>query len=100
VESGHQRDSLHRMSVTAILGSEHDPAATNALLQVLRELGANEVSRDWGMVGSQEVNTLRFNFDGRPLIVEAETYVGLSVTGDGEAVEAIVARMREIVGGE
>jgi len=43
---------------------------------------------------------VHFYVGGHPLIVEAETYVGLSGTGDDEAVEAIVARVREIVGGE
>ena len=84
-----------RMPATAIIASEHDLAATNALLRVLREMGAEEVSRNWGVVGSQEVNTLHFSLGGLPLIVEAETYVGLSITGDSEAVESIADRVRK-----
>ena len=87
------------MSVTTVLGSEHDLAVTNALLRVLRDLGAEEVSRNWGVVGSQEVNTLEFTLNGQPLTVEAETYVGLSVTGDAQTVETIAARVGEIVRG-
>ncbi|QHD65713.1 hypothetical protein GS397_00585 [Sphingobium yanoikuyae] len=85
------------MTVTAILASEHDLAATNALMSVLREFGAEEVSRDYTVVGSQEINTLRFILDGFPLSVEAETYVGLSVTGEPEAVETIKSRLRDII---
>jgi hypothetical protein len=87
------------MSITQILGSEHDLAVTNALLKVLRDMGAEEVSRNWGVAGSQEVNTLEFTLKGRPLTVEAETYVGLSVTGDAPTVEIIAARVGEIVRG-
>lgn len=86
------------MTTTAILGPEHDSAVTNALLSVLREMGATERSRNWGMAGSQEVNTLNFTVNGHPLAVEAETYVGLSVTGERETVETIAARVRDMMG--
>jgi hypothetical protein len=86
------------MTVTARLAPEYDLAATNALLQVLREMGAEEVSRNWSVAGSQEINTLRFSLKGKPLIVEAETYIGLSVTGTRETVDAITSRVRDIAG--
>ncbi len=86
------------MIVTAILASEHDLEAANALLRVLREVGAQEVARDYAVVGSQEINTLRFTLDGLPLSVEAETYVGLSVTGQAKAVETITSRLQDIIG--
>ena len=85
------------MPATAILAPEHDVAARNALLGVLREMGAEEISRNWGVAGSQEVSTLRFTLGGQPLTVEAETYVGLSITGDSEVVEIIAHRVRKIV---
>lgn len=85
------------MATTAILGSEHDLAVTNALLSVLREMGAKERSRDWAVAGSQEVNTLNFTVSGHALAVKAETYVGLSITGQNDTVEAIVVRVRDIV---
>lgn len=85
------------MTVTVILASEHDLAAGNALIRVLREVGAEEVSRDYAVVGSQEINTLRFTLDGFPLSVETETYVGLSVTGEPEVVETIKSRLRDII---
>lgn len=85
------------MTATVILASEYDPAAVNALMRVLREIGAEEVSRDYAVVGSQEINTLRFTLDGFPLSVEAETYVGLSVTGETKAVETIKSRLRDVI---
>ena len=90
-------DNVSNMNTTANLGSEHDLDITKALLQVLREMGAQEVSRDWGVAGSQDVKTLQYSLNGRPLTVEAETYVGLSVQGDCQTVEAIKSRVCEIV---
>jgi hypothetical protein len=89
---------LHCVIVTAILASEHDLEAVNALMRVLRKVGVQEVARDYAVVGSQEINTLRFTLDGVPLSVEAETYVGLSVTGQAKAVETIRSRLRDIIG--
>ena len=89
---------LRCMPVTAILASEHDLMAGNALMRILREVGAQEVSRDYAVAGSQEINTLRFTLDGSPLSVQTETYVGLSVTGERAAVETIKARLREVIG--
>lgn len=59
-------------------------------------MGAEEVSRHCDVVGSQAVNTLEFMLEGQPLIVEAETYVGLSVTGDASVVESLVTQVDEI----
>lgn len=68
-------------------------------MQVLRELGVEDVSRDYAVVGSQEINTLRFTLNGLPLLVESETYVGLSVTGERDAVENIQLRLRRLIDG-
>jgi hypothetical protein len=85
------------MPVTKILGAEHDVALTNATIQALREHGADEEDRNWALAGSQEINTVRFSIKGSPLILEAETYVGLSLTGEALIVEAIASRVRDIL---
>ncbi len=78
-----------------VLGAEHDLVLTNILLDVLRELGAEEVSRNWGVVGSQEINTLEYRLDGMPLTVEAETYIGLSLSGEELVIQSIVERVQD-----
>jgi len=78
-----------------VLGAEHDLALTNLLLDVLRELGAEEVSRNWGVAGSQEINTLQYKLDGTPLTVEAETYIGLSLSGEEPVIRSIVDRVQD-----
>ena len=90
-------DRTHHMTSTVNLGPEYDLVVTNALLHVLREMGAQEISRNWGVGGSQEVNTLQFELDGCQLTVEAETYVGLSLSGESQTIQAIAKRVREIV---
>jgi hypothetical protein len=98
MQSEPERAGLPRMSLTAILGARHDHAVKNALLWVLRELGAQEDAQPGGVHGPHEASTSRFLLGGNPLTVEAEPYYGLTVTGDRETVEKIVARVREIVG--
>lgn len=85
------------MSVTKVLGSEHDRAVAKALQRVLGDMGAENVSWDWGVAGSQELTTLKVTLNGQPLTIEAETYVGLSVTGHAQTVEDIAARVEGIV---
>lgn len=84
------------MDVTKILGSEHDIDLTNAALQALGEHGADEVSRNWAVAGSQEISRALFSLNGSPLTLEAETYVGLSLTGERSIVDAVSARVAEI----
>jgi hypothetical protein len=84
-------------SRTVVLGAEYDAGVREALMAVLRQMGAEVEHHERGMGGSQEVETLEVQLRGRSLVVEAETYVGLSVTGDDEIVtevaELVKARM-------
>lgn len=85
------------MIATEILGPEHDVAIRDALLAVLREMDAKEGSHRWGVVGSQEIGTAHFTLGEHSLTVEAETYIGLSITGDQATVGAIAVRVRGIM---
>ena len=81
------------MIVTEVLGSEYDLELANALLEVLRDMGADAGVKSWALGGSQEISTAHFSIQGTPLTVEAETYVGLSLTGDPLIVKVIVDRV-------
>ena len=61
---------------------------------MLDELGAAVVDTSWGIGGSQEVETIALTLDGKTLTVEAETYIGLSITGEPELVERIAGEVR------
>lgn len=83
------------MTTTIVLGEEHDRALRELVVRVLAELGARGVCESWGVGGSQELATLEVALDGETLIVEAETYVGLSITGDPRLVERVAEHVRE-----
>ena len=74
-----------------ILGDEHDESLRAVLMSVLEKMGGGLQSRTWGVGGSQELATLEVEVGGRALLVESETYIGLSITGDEALVEEIAA---------
>lgn len=78
---------------TAILGDEYDAALRERLFAALRGLGADVVGGDWALGGSQEVETVGVRLNGVELTVEAETYVGLSLTGPDDEVDRIVGAL-------
>lgn len=81
------------MTKTVILGDEYDAGLRERLFAVLRGLGADIADGDWALGGSQEVETVRVRLNGAELTVEAETYVGLSLTGPDDDVDRIVGEM-------
>ena len=70
---------------TVVLGEEHDDRLREVLGKVLKGLGATQRSSSWGLGGSQVVESLDVILDGELLHVEAETYMGLSITGSPAA---------------
>jgi hypothetical protein len=86
------------MIKTVNLGPEHDEALQQAVLSVLRDLGAELDGSSWGLGGSQEIVTRRGKVNGSDISLEAETYIGLTVTGDEGIVEEIAKRTSERFG--
>lgn len=80
---------------TQILGDEYDEALRGRLREVLLTAGAKIIESKWGMAGSQDILTVEVDVDGQQLIVESETYIGLSITGPGSLVDWVVAEMAE-----
>ena len=77
------------MSSTAVLGREFDDSLRADLKTVLSELGATFGPVRWGVGGSQQVESMSVQVRGQSLLVEAETYVGLSITGPEELVAEV-----------
>jgi hypothetical protein len=86
--------SSDALGKTAVLGDEYDSELRSALKQTLRELGAFTLDHWNGMGGSQEVEVLEVVIGGEQLEVEAETFVGLSVSGSAQMVDKIVDEVR------
>lgn len=86
------------MPRTVILGEEHDAALKGRLMEWLKAAGAVPLSSEWGVAGSQEVASLTVDLRGAVIRIEAETYIGLSISGPDEVVGEI-ARAVEGQGG-
>jgi len=74
-----------------VLGSEYDDVLRQALLDCLAALGADLAARQWGLGGSQIIETLKISLGKDLLVVEAETYVGLSISGEARVVDRVAA---------
>jgi hypothetical protein len=75
---------------TVILGDEYDDALRARLFDVLRDLGAQMSAGERALAGSQDLETCRLRLDGAEVVVEAETYIGLSLSGPAEIVDKVV----------
>lgn len=76
--------------VTVVLGDEFDDSLRQKLMDVLRNLGAFQAGKgDRFVVGSQDLEEMEVTIGGRSLHVEAETYVGLSISGPADLVEQV-----------
>lgn len=78
-----------------ILGDEYDDELREAVLDVLREMGARQTSQSSAVGGSQDLQTLSLKVGESELVVEAETYVGFSISGNSSLVHEVAARVRQ-----
>ncbi len=76
-----------------MLGSEYDDALRQALMDCLASLGADIAARQWGLGGAQIIETMKISLGRDLIVVEAETYVGLSISGDARVVERVARLM-------
>lgn len=77
-----------------VLGDEFDGALRERTCRVLREAGARLASSERGIGGSQEVVIEEWILGGAKLILEAETYMGLSLSGP----DHLLARIEDALG--
>jgi hypothetical protein len=85
------------MTTTVVLGDEYDQHLRAVLVQVLLQLGAVLENRNWVVAGSQEVETFLWQLAGQDITVEAETYMGLSISGDENTINDIAQRVSQAV---
>ncbi|MBG0510654.1 hypothetical protein [Agrobacterium leguminum] len=83
------------MTVTVILGPEYDQHLRAAVMEVMRQLGASIESRNWAVAGSQEIETVQAQLAGNAITIEAETYIGLSITGEENMINEISKRVKQ-----
>ncbi|MBD9390337.1 hypothetical protein IB237_24345 [Agrobacterium sp. AGB01] len=85
------------MTTTVVLGDEYDQQLRTAIMQVMLQLGAVLENRNWVVAGSQEVETFLWQLAGHEIAVEAETYMGLSISGDENTINDIAQRVSQAV---
>lgn len=64
-------------------------------MEVMRQLGASIETRNWSVDGSQEIETVQAQLAGKPITIEAETLIGLSITGDENMINEISERVKQ-----
>lgn len=74
---------------TWVVGSEYDGPHFDRLRMALTTVGYRAVDSTWGVGGSQELRTWDIEGPDGPLHIEAETYVGLTVSGSPALVATI-----------
>jgi hypothetical protein len=80
--------------VTVVLGPEHDQRLRRVVQEVILRLGGKLRKQDWGLGGSQEIETVEIKIGTDRLVLEAETYVGLSLRGPSQLVHRIEAMVK------
>jgi hypothetical protein len=83
------------MTTTLVLGDEYDQQLRTALMQVMLQSGAVLENRNWVIAGSQEVETFLWQLAGQDITVEAETYMGLAISGDDRTIGDIAQRVSQ-----
>lgn len=77
-----------------VIGDESDDGLLEAVRNVIKDMGAKEISSERVVVGSQDIQILRVLLQDQVIVVEAETYIGITVAGEQELVDEIVQRVR------
>ena len=83
------------MTATVLLGPEYDQHLRATVMEVMRQLGASIESRNWCVAGSQEIETVQAQLAGNAITIEAETYIGLSITGEENIINEISKRVKQ-----
>lgn len=79
---------------TIVLGDEYDETLKAALKAVLQKSGAIGLENSWSVGGSQELESVKVKIGNDVITIESETFVGLTVSGPNEIVEALAQRVR------
>jgi len=85
---------------TIVLGPEYDARLREVLKHVFLRLGGKGLGSEWSVVGSQELERVEVEVRGERLVIEAETYVGLSITGPAQLVDEVRELVKEQLSSE
>jgi hypothetical protein len=75
-----------------VLGPEHNNELLHRLGAVLKEMGFKMNGQWAGVAGSQDISHWEVHSPNGTLVVESETYAGLSIEGPAELVRLVRQR--------
>jgi hypothetical protein len=75
--------------ITRNIGDEYDDKLLDALRNVLIRNSAAMVNQSWGIGGSQQLESTQVILEGQELLIESETFIGLTISGPEEIVNQI-----------
>lgn len=78
---------------TVNLGNEFDVQLWKTLKSVIHDLGGQVAHNSWGVAGSQEIDRFEVKLMGTLIVVESETYIGITLTGS----PSVVAKIQQLV---
>jgi hypothetical protein len=70
-------------------GAEYDQSVATRLRSVLDALGYKAREKWWGVGGSQKITHVELSGPRGHIEVDGETYVGLTVSGEADAIAEI-----------
>lgn len=82
---------MNAQTKSAILGDEFDEILIDSIHTTLASMKASSDGAEWGLAGSQEIDTSKFIIDGVEIEIEIEskTYIGITIRGDVSTVDRI-----------
>ena len=83
--------------IKIILGDEYDDEIREVLRVVLVSNGAIEIDKSWGVGGSQEIEITHIRLGDDLIVVEAETFIGLSITGPKSRIENLAQQVEDFL---
>lgn len=83
------------VNVKIILGEEYDQELKEIVYKVLVENGAMDIHKSWGVAGSQEVETMEVKLGDKIVVIESETFIGLTIEGQKLLVEDLAKQISD-----
>lgn len=81
------------MNKKIVLGKEYDEVLKGELTNTLKSMNFQKVSFQRAIVGSQDLQILKVVLNGAEVVIESETYMGLSICGPEGVVDEIVSNL-------
>lgn len=83
------------MNKSVILGSECDEKLSEKIKLTLRGLNAVLLKKDFFVAGSQDIEKQSFLINKHNILIEIETYTGISISGEEVAVNMFLSAFNE-----